>query len=60
MLSLDEKRKILNSFYDLIEREGKFGRFFYYYEKSPTKKKIVAREFVSTGNGYVFGKFIPD
>lgn len=60
MLNLNEKRKILNSFDELRENEDKFGRFFYYYDKSPSKKKIVAREFVSSGNGYVYGKFLPE
>jgi hypothetical protein len=60
MLTLDEKREILNSFVEPREKEDKFGRFFYYYDKSPTKKKIVVREFVDSGNGYVYGQFLPE
>ncbi|MBM7620037.1 hypothetical protein JOC95_001889 [Bacillus tianshenii] len=60
MLSLAEKRKILQSFEELREKENHFGRFFYYYDKSPSRKKIVAREFVSSGNGYVFGKYLTE
>jgi hypothetical protein len=60
MLTLEEKRKILNSFDELREKENKFGRFFYYYDKSPLRKKIVAREFVNSGNGYVFGQYLPE
>ncbi|NYE08981.1 hypothetical protein F4694_005838 [Bacillus niacini] len=60
MLTLDEKRKILNSFEELREKEDKLGRFFYYYDKSPSRKKIFAREFVNSGNGYVFRKFLPE
>jgi len=60
MLSLEEKRKILNSFEELREREDKFGRFFYYYDASPTRKKVVAQEFNPSGNGYVYGKLIPE
>lgn len=60
MLSLNEKREILNSFVELRESEDQFGRFFYYYDKSPSKKKIVAREFVSSGNGYVYGLLLPE
>lgn len=60
MLSLSEKREILNSFEELREQEDKFGRFFYYYDKSHTRKKIVAREFVSSGNGYVYGLLLPE
>ncbi|XQY93781.1 hypothetical protein ACNRWW_10420 [Metabacillus sp. HB246100] len=59
-MTLSDKRQILNSFHELRENEDKFGRFFYYYDESPSRKKIVAREFVPSGNGYVYGKFIPD
>lgn len=41
------------------EKEDKFGRFFYYYDKSPNRKKIVASELVSSGNGFVYGLLIP-
>jgi hypothetical protein len=58
MLSLEQKREILNSFKELREKEDKFGRFFYYYDKSPSKKKIVARELTVSGNGYVYGKLL--
>lgn len=60
MLSLKEKRSILNSFQELREKEDKFGRFFYYYDQSPSRKKIVAREFTESGNGYVYAKLIPE
>jgi hypothetical protein len=60
MLSLAQKREIINSFEELREHEDKFGRFFYYFDKSPTRKKIVAREFVSSGNGYVYGLLLPE
>jgi hypothetical protein len=39
MLSLAQKREILKSFEDLREQEDKFGRFFYYFDKSPSRKK---------------------
>lgn len=60
MLSLAEKRKILNSYDELSEREDKFGRFFNYFDRSITRKKIVVNEFVSSGNVYVYGKRIPE
>ncbi|WP_285889423.1 hypothetical protein [Neobacillus niacini] len=43
MLSLSEKREILNSFKELREQEDKFGRFFYYYDKSPSRKKMAVK-----------------
>ena len=58
MLSLEEKRNILNSFKELREKQDKFGRFFYYFDNSSSRKKIVAREFTESGNGYVFGPYI--
>lgn len=60
MLSLEQKREILNSFDELREHKDKFGRYFYYYDKSPSRKKIVGREFVKSGNGYIFGLLIPE
>lgn len=60
MLSLEEKRAILNSFKELREKQDKFGRYFYYFDNSSTRKKIVAREFTASGNGYVFGKYLPE
>lgn len=60
MLSLNEKRMILNSFKELRERQDKFGRFFYYFDNSGSRKKIVAREFVESGNGYVYGGLLPE
>jgi hypothetical protein len=53
MLTLSRKREILNSFEELKENEDKFGRYFYYFDNAPSRKKIVAREFVASGNGYV-------
>jgi hypothetical protein len=43
MLSLNEKKEILRSFDELSEIEDNLGRFFYYYDRSPSRKKIVAR-----------------
>ncbi|MEH7249493.1 hypothetical protein V7114_22255 [Neobacillus niacini] len=47
MLTLDENRK-------------QIWTFFYYYDKSPSRKKIVATEFVHSGNGYVFGQYLQE
>lgn len=60
MLSLHEKRAILNNFTELREKEDKFGRFFYYYDESPSRKKIVARELTISGNGYVYGEYLQE
>jgi hypothetical protein len=49
-----ENRVILYTFEDLRMQEDKFGRIFYYFDKSPSRKKIVAREFVSSGNGWLW------
>jgi hypothetical protein len=60
LLTLNQKREILNSFEELREHKDKFDRYFYYFDNSPSRKKIVAREFVSSGNGYVYGLLIPE
>ncbi|WP_254052688.1 hypothetical protein [Bacillus sp. V59.32b] len=60
MLSLDEKRSILHSFHELREKEDQYGRFFYYYDASPVRKKLIAYEFSHTGNGYVYGQLLPE
>lgn len=60
MLSLEEKRAILNSFIELREKQDELGRYFYYFDNSSSRKKIVAREFIESGNGYVFGTYIPE
>lgn len=56
MLSLEEKREILHTFKELREKQDEFGRYFYYFDSSATRKKIVAREFTNSGNGFVYAK----
>lgn len=60
MLSLNEKRNILNSFNELTERVDEFGRHFYYFYESSTRRKILGREFVISGNGYIYGEIFPE
>jgi hypothetical protein len=43
MLSLAQKREILKSF------EDKFGRFFYYFDKSPSRKKSLLESLLLLG-----------
>jgi len=47
-------------FQRLREKQDKFDRFFYYFDNSSSRKKIVAREFTESGNGYVFSTYIPE
>jgi len=60
MLSLEEKRKILNSFEELTERVDEFGRHFYYFYDSNSERKILGREFVESGDGYIYGEVLPE
>lgn len=60
MLSLKEKRTILHTFKELREKLDKFGRYYYYFDASTTRKKIVAREFTDSGNGYVYAEHLPE
>jgi hypothetical protein len=59
-LSLSQKREILNSFKELTEQVDKNGRYSYRFEDSIDKRKAIAHEFTYTGNGYVYGKNLPD
>jgi len=58
-LSQEHKRDILKSFPELEERQDKLGRYYYYFNGSGSRRKVIAREFTSSGNGYVYGKEIP-
>ena len=55
MLSFDEKREILRSFLELREVSISNGRCNYELLNVVTRKRVVAREFAPTGNGYVLG-----
>lgn len=59
MLSLEEKRVIINSFSELREKLDEFNRYYYYFDYASSRRKIIAREFVQSGNGYVFGANLP-
>lgn len=59
-LSLSQKREILNSFKELTEQVDNNGRYSYKLEDSADKRKVIAREFTHTGNGYVYGMNLPD
>ncbi|MGF7058131.1 hypothetical protein [Brassicibacter mesophilus] len=54
-MTLEEKRVILNSFNQLIEvKDEKSG--YSYYLNDNDELKLVAKDFSSSGNGYVYGK----
>lgn len=59
LLSLEEKRQILNSFPELREKLDLslgYPRYFYYFDKASSRRKIIAREFTgNAGTGYVYG-----
>lgn len=60
MLSIEEKRKILNSFEVLTERIDKYERHFYYFYNSNSSRKLLGREFNTTGEGYIYGEVLED
>lgn len=59
MLSLEEKRVILNSFAELREKLDQFDRYFYYFDNASSRRKIIAREFIQSGNGYIYAANLP-
>lgn len=59
-LTLEQKRNIFKSFPELAEEIDKFGRVSYKYYGSAIKRKIIARELTHTGNGYVYGAYLPE
>ncbi|MGD8189416.1 DUF6946 family protein [Brevibacillus ginsengisoli] len=54
MLSFIEKRAIILSFPELIEIQDSEGRVNYEYIESKKRRKVIAREFHPSGNGYVY------
>ncbi|KJS21835.1 MAG: hypothetical protein VR72_08540 [Clostridiaceae bacterium BRH_c20a] len=58
-LSLEEKRMILNSFHELAEKKDNQNRYHYYFLNSKTGRKNIAREFIASGNGYIYGENLP-
>jgi len=59
-LSFDQKRKIFKSFPELSEKIISNGRVNYIFEGSMQDKKVLARELSYTGNGYVYGGYLPE
>lgn len=59
-LTLEQKRNIFKSFPELAEEIDKSGRVSYKYYGSAIKRKIIARELTHTGNGYVYGAYLPE
>ncbi|MCL6599818.1 MAG: hypothetical protein K6T81_13945 [Alicyclobacillus macrosporangiidus] len=55
MLSFEDKRAILRSFPELKEVPISNDRYNYELQNLTLRRRIVAREFSSTGNGYVWG-----
>lgn len=60
MLSIEEKRNILNSFEELTERIDEYERHFYYFYDSNSRRKLLGREFSLSGNGYIYGEVLED
>lgn len=54
-MTLEEKRVILNSFNQLIEMKDEKSGYSYYLNDND-EFKLVAKDFSSSGNGYVYGK----
>ncbi len=59
-LTLEQKRKIFKSFSELTEQIGKDGRISYKYYGSRRARKEIARELSHTGNGYIYGAYLPE
>ena len=59
-LTLEQKRNIFKSFPELTEEIDKFSRVSYKYYGSAIKRKAIARELTHTGNGYVYGAYLPE
>jgi hypothetical protein len=59
-LSFKQKRNIFRSFPELTEVTDKTGRISYNFEGSRQKRKQLVRELTHTGNGYIYGGFLPE
>lgn len=55
---LERIRKVFNSIDGIKESVDSQGRYSYNFLLSKKRKKQVAREIVSSGNGYVYGGFL--
>lgn len=65
MLSLEQKRKIFNSFPELTEKKSivkksNTERFGYDFKESKRNKKEIARELTDTGNGYIYVNYLKE
>ena len=58
--TFEHKRKIFGSFPALTEQVGKDGRVSYNFLGSRRQKKQIARELTHTGNGYIYGAYLPE
>jgi len=58
MLTFQQKRAVFSSFPELTETRGSNGRINYEYRGSKRQRKMLARELVESGNGYVLGRYM--
>ncbi|MGI6554598.1 MAG: hypothetical protein ACOX2P_04350 [Bacillota bacterium] len=60
VLSFEKKCAIFRSFSELTEKRDNSGRVSYWFLGSKRRKKQVARELTHTGNGYIYGAYLPE
>jgi len=58
--TFEHKKQIFRSFPELTERVGQDGRVSYNFLGSKRRKKQIARELTHTGNGYIYGAYLPE
>jgi hypothetical protein len=53
-LTFEEKKDILNTYSNLRKTTMKPDKVNYYYDEAKNRRKVIARELVKTGNGYIY------
>ena len=53
-LTFEEEKAILDTYSKLRKTNIKPDKVNYYYDESKSRRKVIARELVKSGNGYIY------
>ncbi len=59
-LTFEEKKDILNSYSKLRKGTIKSDKLNYYYDETKNRRKVIVRELVETGNGYIYVGYLDE
>jgi len=59
-LTFEEKKDILNKYSNLRKTNIKPDKVNYYYDQAKSRRKVIVRELVKSGNGYIYVGYLDE